>query len=169
MTTGIGRRVFTFGALSLGIYGSVGQAAHAADACSLLTDAEVSSVMAMEVEPGHRPVVEDGSLCVWRQKNRPQGVASNVLLTVLTAEQFERDRSIRGRPGQQRPLEPGLGDGSYFHSALGLPVLSVKKGDHYFQVMARKLATEQLSDPQEIEQAEKKAETDLASAILKHT
>jgi hypothetical protein len=141
-------------------------AAPVVDPCGLLSNSEVVAALGVAVDPG-RLVAENDYMCVWRQSNRPQGVATNVILYVLDAQRFEAARKIKGRPDELRPVQPGLGDGSFFHSALGLPVLTFKKGDHYFQIMARKLPNEQLSDPEAIENAEKEVETNLATAIVK--
>jgi hypothetical protein len=151
----------------LGLFGPVGAHAGAAfdDACTLLTAQQVTSALGIEVDPGHRPNVEDPSFCVWRQRDRPTGVASNVMLNTMDAARFDTWR--KNRAGEiVRPLDGGIGDAAYFSDVFGIPSLTVKKGDKCFRVATRKLAIGPGQDAKSIAEDEKAIDKALAQLIL---
>lgn len=114
---------------------SVSAAAAPDDACALLTQAEVSAALGMDVEPGRRPVETDPTLCNWREAGKPEGPARNVMLTIIDAKRFasQNVRSVAA---------PGIGDEAYFQLSSRFPAsLNMKKGNQYFRIMARTQAT----------------------------
>lgn len=120
-------------ALVVGVWTLGPRAAEAAvpDACALLTQAQVSAALGVEVDPGRRPVVSDPRMCNWREQGKPEGPARNVLVTLTGAKNFKAGKTP----------EPGIGDEAYFLKSGRFPFrLIVRKGAAYFQVMARSKA-----------------------------
>jgi hypothetical protein len=106
------------------------------DACSLLTQAEVSTALGVTLDPGERPVPTETHICIWREHGKDQMRARNVRISLLNAGDFKG-----GRPSpllKASTPEIGVGEEAYFTKAIGMVyLLSVKKGDVYFRVQAR--------------------------------
>ncbi len=141
--------------------------ASVADACSLLTAAEVSAVLKVPVEAGRRPVADDASTCNWRESGKPEGPARNVMLIVIDAKRFDIEKSPGANRGAQPTIESGVGDEAYFHKALRFPPnLNVRAGNVYLHLMART----QMPRPGEREyvttDADRNADLELARTIL---
>jgi hypothetical protein len=104
------------------------------DACALLRDAEVKSALRTKVDPGH-PIDQPDS-CVWRAAGHPTGIAENVIVYLIDATRFEQMKSKVSESPQAQ--QSGVGDEAFYFRPMRAPIaLVVKKGEQYFQVMAR--------------------------------
>lgn len=103
------------------------------DACSLLTQKQVSAILGFKVDPGVHPIPSFSYMCNWREINRPTGIARHALLTVITAREFDRIKTL--------PLTSasgGVGDDAVVTHSLRMPaILTVKSGAHYFRLEVR--------------------------------
>jgi len=112
------------------------RAANPHDACSLLSQSQVSAAMGLAVDPGRRPVESDPLSCNWREQGRPEGRARNVVLYVIDAGKFDSEKVRVSKTGGAQ--QSGIGDEAYYFRPGRLPLtLTVKKGDVYFRIMAR--------------------------------
>jgi hypothetical protein len=112
------------------------RAAAAADACQLLTAAQVSSALGVEVDPGTPSIPNHPEHCIWREHGKEQTIAKNLQLSLLTDRQYEVGKT--GLPSIPKTPESGLGDEAYFAKTPGIGlILTVKKGSTYFRVQAR--------------------------------
>jgi len=137
-----------------------------ADACALLTQSQVSVALGIGVDPGRRPVATDPLFCNWREQGKPEGSARNVIVTLIDAARFEHEKKSLVRSATNTP-EHDIGDEAYYYKAGRFPFnLIVKKGDVYFQVMARSNATPSERSPATDDQ-DKKIDRALALEILK--
>jgi len=165
-------------AASIGIGATVGMCIAAAglieeasgDACKLLTAAQVSTVLGVQVDEGAYTIPGHPQFCVWREHGKPQMTAQNVQVHFLTARQFEAPKTGRFANG----AESGLGDETYWADTPGFGFsLSVKKGSTYFRVqsrpipegMARKSDTS--ADKAKWEEKEKTVEKAIAAEVLR--
>ena len=143
-----------------GLHGQV-KAAAPRDACSLLSHAQVSAALGIEVDPGVRPVDTDPLACNWREHGKPTGLARNVILYVYDAQKFETGKTRVARTPSA--LQGGIGDDAYWFRPGRLPItLTVKKGDSYFRLMARSDAAHPADDQ------DKAIDKALALDVLKH-
>ena len=114
-------------------------AAHAApggDACSLLTVAQVSAALGVQVDPGVVRMPGHAEFCIWREHGQSEALARNVQLTLLTQQQYDTGKTPL--PKIPKTPESGIGDEAYFANTPGIGyILSVKKGATYFRVQAR--------------------------------
>jgi hypothetical protein len=134
------------------------EAAAPGEACALLTQAQVSAALGVEVDPGRRPVASDPRMCNWREQGKPDGPARNVLVTLIGAKNFKAGKTP----------EPGLGDEAYFLKSGRFPFrLIVRKGAAYVQIMARSKATS-LTDRMTVsDDSDKAVDKAIALEILK--
>ncbi len=96
------------------------------DACSLLTVAEVSSVLEIASLPGKPVVAGDRKHCMW--SDDPDGAISNrrVTLSIITTMAFDVGKSV---PRITTEPAPGIGDDAYYEIFRGgSPALCVRKG-----------------------------------------
>lgn len=111
--------------------GEVAQAAPPTDPCSLLTQAQVSSVLGVNVDPGKRLAP---TMCGWSAPNQPKKVA--VLISNARAFEFAKTPVIESEkavPGN------GICDDAAYSFPTGersgsATSLFVKKGGSYFTV-----------------------------------
>jgi len=105
------------------------------DACSLLTQGQVSAALGIEVDPGKRPIESDPLSCNWREKGRVDGIARNVIVYILDAKTFDTGKQSSRTP---KAALSGIGDEAYVAKPARFPAtVSVRKGEVYFRVMAR--------------------------------
>jgi hypothetical protein len=111
-------------------------AAPAGDACKLLTQAQVSSALGVEVEPGAVRLPGHPEFCIWREHGQSAALARNVQVSLLTERQYEVGKTPL--PNIPKTPEGGIGDDAYFAKTPGIGyILTVKKGATYFRVEAR--------------------------------
>jgi hypothetical protein len=107
--------------------------APADDACSLLTQAQVSAVLGISVEPGQRVIPNSPKMCGWAGPGGPTIDGKKVTLTISTPEKFDRGKT----PFQGITKTPvsGIGDDAYYVTAGGFgTTLNVKKGSASFSI-----------------------------------
>jgi hypothetical protein len=119
----------TFFAILLLSPGAV--AAPASDACSLLTQAQVSSALGVSVDAGKGPVPK---LCQWAQPGNVGADLLKVDLTLIPVEGFTAAKT----PNEKTSVTPvgGLGDDAYyFATAAGkFMTIRVMKGSSAFSI-----------------------------------
>jgi hypothetical protein len=104
------------------------------DACKLLTAAQVTAVLGVQVDEGAYIDATHPEFCVWREHDKPQMIAQNVQIHFMTARQFEAPKT---GPFAKGP-ESGLGDDAYWSYTPGIGFsLSIKKGSTYIRVQSR--------------------------------
>jgi hypothetical protein len=110
-----------------------------ADACSLVSQTTVSTVLGVALDAG-RHIGPGSALCGWGEPNDPNHSGRHVLLTIYRAvgklspvERFENGKTpIRGI--EKTPVS-GIGDEAYYIDTPGFGLgLNVKKGNFAFQV-----------------------------------
>jgi hypothetical protein len=127
------------GAASVFCQSPAGAAEAPRDACGLLTQAQVSAALGIDVDPGKQPIESDPLSCNWREKGRGDGIARNVLVYILDAKTFDSGKQSSRTP---KAKLSGIGDEAYLSKPARFPAnLSVRKGEVYFRVMARSDAT----------------------------
>jgi hypothetical protein len=129
-------------ASSMGIGSSVGFCAGAmaaipeasGDACKLLSAAQVSTVLGVQVDEGAYSLPGHSQFCIWKENGKPDMVAQNVQVHFLTSRQYDAPKTGPFSKGS----ESGLGDEAYWAYTPGIGfTLSVKKGSTYFRVQSR--------------------------------
>ena len=111
-------------------------AASGGDACKLLTAAEVSAALGVEVDPGTLRIPGHPEYCIWREHGQSNALARNVQVSLLTPQQF--DMGKMPLPNVPKTPESGTGDEAYFARTPGIGyVLTVRKGATCFRVEAR--------------------------------
>jgi hypothetical protein len=147
------------------------RAAAGGDACKLLTTAEVSAALGVDVDPGTVRLPGHTEFCIWREHGQPDERARNVQVTLLTQQQFETGKTPL--PTIPKSPESGIGDEAYFAKMPGFGyILTVKKGATYFRVQARPItgfSHKKGSDAQEqaLDEKYKSVERAIASVIMK--
>jgi hypothetical protein len=140
------------------------------DACKLLTAAQVSSALGVQVDEGAYSLPGHSQFCIWKEHGQSDMTAQNVQVHYLTSRQYEAPKTGPYAKGS----EGGLGDEAYWGNTPGIGfTLSVKKGSTYFRVqsrpipagMARKSDTP--ADKAKWEEREKTVEKAIASEVLK--
>lgn len=97
------------------------------DACSLLTEAQISAVLGANVGAG-KPAAP--TLCQWSDA----GGAKVVNLFLMTAQEFERHKAFVDKGMTTTPAS-GIGDDAFFQTGRSYGTLvEVKKGAGAFQV-----------------------------------
>ena len=111
------------------------------DACSLLTQAQVSAALGFAVAPGAHVNPSNLKACMWS----PPGaltMGKNLFVSLKTADEYKSSKTLmertqaalkaqKGEDAGQLTITPvsGLGDDAYYASAGNHPKLNVKKGD----------------------------------------
>jgi hypothetical protein len=105
----------------------------AADACSVLTAAQVSAVLGVHVAPGQHVVPDAHSSCGWAPPGDPSLGAKKLVLTLMSARGFETGKTPV--KSATKLVAMAVGDEAYYITTPPFgTALSVKKGDSYFQV-----------------------------------
>jgi hypothetical protein len=101
------------------------------DPCALLTDSQVSAVLAGSTGSGK----STGRICRWAGPGGRPGVSPAVVLTMQDARAFDFAKApTNSRSLVQKPAS-GVGDDTVFNTiGIVTATLSVKKGDTYFEV-----------------------------------
>jgi hypothetical protein len=92
------------------------------DACSLLTQAEVSSVVGIMLSA--HPTAP--TACVWTEPPSPTFANRRVEVTVIKPDGFDIGKTPVGKM-TKTPVS-GIGDDAYYAEGFGMVTLSVKKG-----------------------------------------
>jgi hypothetical protein len=88
------------------------RAAPASSACQLLTQAQVSTALGVEVDAG-APVPTVAESCVWRESGKPPGDAAlAVQVQILTVQQYERIKMHREVPTTP---QDSIGEEAHFY------------------------------------------------------
>lgn len=140
------------------------------DACKLLSTAQVSSVLGVQVDEGAYTLPGHSQFCVWKEHGKPDMVAQNVQVHLLTSRQYDAPKMGPFSKGS----ESGLGDEAYwaYTPAIGF-TLSVKKGSTYFRVQSRPIPqgvarkSDTPADKAKWDEKEKSVESAIASEVLK--
>src|SRR5947209_2648176 len=119
--------------------------AKAVDACSLLTDAQVSAAIG-QAQAGKHMVPSSDAICVWNGEG-----GKRVTLTIYTqvGSRSPMDRFNTAKtdvPGVTKTPVSGVGDEAFYSEARSLTVLVVRKGNTPFNVEMRGFPVEQLKE-----------------------
>lgn len=108
------------------------QAAPAADACSLLTAAEVSKALGISVKNGQRVILSSPNMCGWASPGGPTN-SKRVVASIITLEMFDHEKTpLKGIDETQAP---GVGDEAHYMTTPGFGTgLSVKRGSSAFKI-----------------------------------
>jgi hypothetical protein len=107
------------------------------DACALLTPADISTVLGVEVGPGERLMPTETRFCTWHEQGKKQN--RNVRVDFISDRQYEMGKTPL--PNVVKTPESGIGDDAYFSKVKGMVfTLSVMKGSTFFRVAARSSA-----------------------------
>jgi hypothetical protein len=106
------------------------------DACKLLTAAQVSTALGVQVDEGAYIDATHPEFCIWRERDKQPVMAQNVEVHFMTARQFEAPKTGPFAKGSAS----GLGDEAYWSYTAGVGFsLSIKKGSAYIRVQSRPL------------------------------
>jgi hypothetical protein len=131
----------------------------AVDACTLLTESQVSAALGIPVDAGVRPNSNEPRMCNWRESHKPTGPGRNVLLTMISANEFD---DLKKQP-MSAPTS-GVGDEAVTSHPMHVPpLLTVKAGTHYFQILVRS----DLVSSEEVDARDQAVEKTLAAKIIK--
>jgi hypothetical protein len=103
-----------------------------ADACALLTQAEVNTVLGAKLEAGTHPF-GGPTVCGWTEAGGATITNKRVLLTITSPERY----AVAKTPIQKIAKIPvsGLGDDAFYATVSGLgTTLEVKKGNNAFTI-----------------------------------
>ncbi len=114
-------------------------AATPTDACSLLTAAQVSAELGVQIGPGERVVPSSPKMCGFGGA----AAAKRVLVSIITAEMFAQEKHpLQGINEEQAT---GLGDDAHYMTTPGFGTgLSVRKGGAAFKVRVYGFPIEQI-------------------------
>ena len=111
-----------------------GPATFAPDACSLLTEAEVSAAIEVKSLPGKRAVESSPALCIWSDDASAGVNNRRVTLSITKTIGFDAAKSNL----RSLTIEPvsGIGDDAYYEifKTRETPILAVKKGSTAFVI-----------------------------------
>ncbi|HXY32394.1 MAG TPA: hypothetical protein VEI06_16955 [Gemmatimonadaceae bacterium] len=103
------------------------------DACSLLTQAQVSAALGLTMDMGRRVVYNNPKMCAWAPPGGATANGPKVTLTLVTSDAFDRSKT----PANGATMTPvkGVGDEAFYITGAGTTTaLSVRKGTSTFQV-----------------------------------
>jgi hypothetical protein len=100
-------------------------AAPPTEACSLLTQAQVSNALGVPVDPGKAPVPKS---CHWDQPGKAGAGLLKLDVTITDQKAFDNRKGMRG-PSTVTPVN-GLGDDAFYYelASARLATLNVRKG-----------------------------------------
>jgi hypothetical protein len=100
-----------------------------ADACALVTPAQVSAVLGIKVGPGERVVPTSPTLCGYGGA----GAAKRVVVAIINVSMFTHEKTPL--EGIKEEIAAGIGDEAHYMTTPGFGTgLSVKKGNFAFKV-----------------------------------
>jgi hypothetical protein len=125
--------------------------AWATDACSLLTPAQVSAVLGVQVGPGEHIVPNNTAMCGWSQPGHNGLSDKKVVLTLYTqmGSRTPADRFNTAKTpvhGVTKTPVSGIGDEAFYSTAGAVTALVVRKGNTPFHVDVRGFPAEQVKD-----------------------
>ena len=126
--------------------------AWATDACSLLTQAQVSAVLGVQVGPGEHIVPNNIAMCGWSQPGHHGMSDKKVVLTLYTqlGTRTPVDRFNTAKTpiqGVTKTPVSGIGDEAFYSTASGLgTALVVRKGNTPFHVDVHGFPVEQAKE-----------------------
>ncbi|HLW48959.1 MAG TPA: hypothetical protein VKW09_14495 [bacterium] len=101
------------------------------DACSLLTQAQVSAALGVSMAPGQRYLPSLPQVCAWSEPVPPH--IQRVVVTISNTVTFASEKTPT--PGVTKTPVSGIGDDAYYVTAGGLGTdLHVKKGSFAFKI-----------------------------------
>ncbi len=110
---------------------SAANGAPPADACALLTAAQVSAALGVTAGEGKAVVP---SLCQWTAPGKDRG-SERVAVTIGNAQKFAYAKTPVNSPSIKKIPVSGVGDEAVFGTTAGQAAsINVKKGDIYFAV-----------------------------------
>jgi hypothetical protein len=110
---------------------SAANGAPPADACALLTAAQVSAALGVTAGEGKAVVP---SLCQWTAPGKDRG-SERVAVTIGNAQKFAYAKTPVNSPSIKKIPVSGVGDEAVFGTTAGQAAsINVKKGDVYFAV-----------------------------------
>jgi len=123
------------------------------DPCSLLTAAQVSSVLGVQVSEGHRIVAK---LCEWAAPAQPGTSTKKLTVTYETAQGFAYAKMPVGARGITKVPVSGMGDDAVLGTTPKIATtLTVKKGDLYFSIHVWGFPLMQAQDVEKVQAMEK--------------
>ncbi len=115
----------------------------AGDACSLLTQAQVSAVLGVPVGHGERVVPSSPLLCGWEQPGSSVANSKRVMVAIIRLDQFTQEKTPL--PGIKETSASGIGDDAHYMTTPGFGTgLSVKKGSRAFKVRVYGFSLQQI-------------------------
>jgi len=140
------------------------------DACKLLSAAQVSALLGVQVDEGAYEAPGHTQFCVWREHAKTSMVAQSVQVSFITTHQYE---AAKTGPFSKGP-EAGLGDDAYWGYTPGIGyTLSVQKSGKYIRVQSRPIpkgVTRKADTPEDKakwDEKEKTVDRAVASEVLK--
>ena len=135
--------------IALGIFAFTRPMYGATDPCSLLTPAQVSAVLGVNVGAGKSLV---STVCEWTAPNQAPGVAAKkVTVTLQKPQAFAYAKMPVNSKSITKTAVSGIGvDAVYGTTAGQLATLTVKKGDVVFVVRVTGFPLDQLEDKEKI-------------------
>ena len=124
----------------------------ATDACSLLTQAQVSAVLGVQVGPGEHIVPNNTAMCGWSTPGHHGPSDKKVVLSLYTqmGTRTPVDRFNTAKTpiqGVTKTPVSGIGDEAFYSTASGLgTALVVRKGNTPFHVSVNGLPVEQVKE-----------------------
>jgi hypothetical protein len=110
-----------------------GVAAGSADACTLLSTAQVSTILGVAVDEGEHIVPNSLTSCGWMGPGGASIGSKKMVLSLMNARSFEAGKTPV--KGVTEITASGIGDEAYY---ISMPpfgtALSVRKGSAYFQL-----------------------------------
>jgi hypothetical protein len=111
-----------------------------ADACSLLTQAQVAAALGVTVGAGQGA----GKLCQWQGPAAKPGMRQMAVVSIQDAKAFDFAKKPSTSPTLVKTAAPGVGDDAVFNTiGVATTTLTVKKGDSYFEVHVYGFSTDQ--------------------------
>ncbi len=103
------------------------------DACSLLTQAQVSAALGVSAGAGSHTPLKSLRTCTWTEPNGPLG-GKSVVLMLKTANDFNNAKTSMKGPGTTVTPVTGIGDDAYYVAIGASVILYARKGDVAFNL-----------------------------------
>jgi len=131
-------------------------AAATPDACTLLTQKQVSDVLGVQVGPGEHLMPNNTAMCVWTELGHKTTGNRKVVLSLYTqiGSRSPVDRFNTAKTpinGIEKTPVSGVGDEAFYSTAPGLEtLLVVRKGNTPFHIDVHGFPAEQLKEKEKI-------------------
>jgi hypothetical protein len=126
----IGAAMFIMG----GVVAPSAKAAPTDDACSLLTQAQVSAASPVSVGAGTYTTPTFKKTCTWSTSGDDAKTVQSVTLLLQTTDAFEFGKKLGGAKNASITAVSGVGDDAYYLVVANAVSLIVKKGNAAFKV-----------------------------------